>query len=65
MPKMKTHRGAAKRFEVTRQGKVRRRKAYGNHLLSKKKARRKRSYRNKVEVSPQDGGTVKKLLRQG
>ena len=65
MPKMKTHKGAAKRFEITGGGKVRRRKAYGSHLLSKKKARRKRSYRKKTEISVQDAASVKKLLRQG
>jgi large subunit ribosomal protein L35 len=65
MPKMKTHRGAAKRFEVTGRGKLRRRSAYGSHLLSKKSSRRKRNYRIKHEVSPSDGGKVTKLLRRG
>jgi large subunit ribosomal protein L35 len=65
MPKMKTHRGAAKRFEITGGGKIRRRKAYGSHLLSKKSARRKRGYRSKTEVSTCDADNVKKLLRQG
>ncbi|MBN2026273.1 MAG: 50S ribosomal protein L35 [Actinobacteria bacterium] len=65
MPKMKTHRGAAKRFEITGGGKIRRRKAYGSHLLSKKNARRKRGYRAKTEVSACDTGSVNKLLRQG
>ncbi len=65
MPKMKTHRGAAKRFEITGTGKVRRRKAYGSHLLSKKTTRRKRSYRAKQETSVNDIEKVKKLLRKG
>ncbi|MDY6794229.1 MAG: 50S ribosomal protein L35 [Actinomycetota bacterium] len=65
MPKMKSHRGAAKRFEITRKGKVRRRKAYGNHLFSKKSSHRKRTYRVKHEVSPSDAAKVKKLLREG
>ncbi len=65
MPKMKTHRGAAKRFEITGGGKLRRRKAYGSHLLSKKSATRKRSYRVKAEVAESDVSSVKKLLRQG
>ena len=65
MPKMKTHRGAAKRFEITGGGKIRRRKAYSSHLLSKKNARRKRGYREKAEVSGCDADSVKKLLRQG
>jgi large subunit ribosomal protein L35 len=65
MPKMKTHRGAAKRFEITGGGKIRRRKAFGSHLLSKKSSRRKRGYRAKIEVSENDAASVKKLLRQG
>lgn len=65
MPKMKTHRGAAKRFETTGGGKIRRRKAYGSHLLSKKSPTRKRGYRAKAEVSEHDAGKVRKLLRQG
>jgi large subunit ribosomal protein L35 len=65
MPKMKTHRGAAKRFEITGTGKIRRRKAYGSHLLSKKSPGRKRSYRVKQEVSPNDSENVRKLLRKG
>ena len=36
MPKMKTHRGAAKRFKVTKSGKVKRAKAYKSHILNKK-----------------------------
>jgi large subunit ribosomal protein L35 len=65
MPKMKTHRGAAKRFEITGTGKIRRRKAYGNHLLSKKSSGRKRSYRAKQEISPPDASNVARLLRKG
>lgn len=65
MPKMKTHRGAAKRFEITGGGRIRRRKAYGSHLLSKKTSRRKRGYRLKQEVSERDAGNVRKLLREG
>ncbi|HYO61035.1 MAG TPA: 50S ribosomal protein L35, partial [Actinomycetota bacterium] len=43
MPKMKTHRGAAKRFKVTSTGKIRRRRAFMNHMLEKKSPKRKRS----------------------
>ena len=42
MPKMKSHRGAAKRFKVTSKGKIRRRRANVNHILEKKSSRRKR-----------------------
>ena len=65
MPKMKTRRGAAKRFEITGGGKLRRRKGYGSHLLVKKNSRRKRTYRVKQDVSSHDAGTVRKLLRRG
>ncbi|MFR6345048.1 MAG: 50S ribosomal protein L35, partial [Christensenellales bacterium] len=45
MPKMKTHRGAAKRFRLTGSGKVRRNKAYKSHLLNSKSRKRKRNLR--------------------
>ena len=45
MPKMKTHRGAAKRFSLTASGKVKRGKAYRSHILNKKSTKRKRSLR--------------------
>ena len=42
VPKLKTHRGAAKRFSFTGSGKIKRRKAFKNHILTKKNAKRKR-----------------------
>ena len=42
MPKMKTHKGAAKRFKVTGGGKIMREKAFKSHILTKKDAKRKR-----------------------
>ncbi len=45
MPKMKTHRGAAKRIKKTGSGAFRRFKAYGSHILTKKSSKRKRAYR--------------------
>ena len=50
MPKMKTHRGAAKRFRVTGTGKIVRRKAYRSHLLEKKPSRRTRRLGREAEV---------------
>ncbi len=50
MPKMKTHRGAAKRFRVTGRGKVLHRKATGNHMLIKKSSSRKRRITGMSEV---------------
>lgn len=61
MPKMKTHRGAAKRFRVTPTGKVMRRKATGNHMLSKKDSSRKRRISGQAEVGPEKA-VVKRLL---
>ena len=51
MPKMKTHRAAAKRFRVTRNGKVVHRKATGNHMLTKKTGSRRRRVEGTAEVT--------------
>ena len=45
MPKMKTHKGAAKRFRLTATGKVKRYKAFKSHILTKKSPKRKRNLR--------------------
>ena len=62
MPKMKTHRGAAKRFKVTGTGKLRRRQAFMNHLLEKKASKRTRRLKREVPVAPADARHVRKLL---
>jgi large subunit ribosomal protein L35 len=63
MPKMKSHRGAAKRFKVTGTGKIRRRRAGMNHMLGKKGSKRKRRLsRPDAEVAPADGNRIRKLL---
>ena len=61
MPKMKTHRGAAKRFRITGSGKVMRRKATGNHFLVKKSGSRKRRITGTEEVRA-ERQTIKRLL---
>jgi large subunit ribosomal protein L35 len=61
MPKMKSHRGAAKRFRVTGTGKVLRRKATGNHFLIKKSGSRKRRISGMTQVGP-EAKVVKRLL---
>ncbi len=61
MPKMKTHRGAAKRFRITGSGKVMRRKATGNHFLIKKSGSQKRRISGMEEVGP-ERKVVKRLL---
>jgi len=63
MPKMKTHRGAAKRFSITSTGKIRRRRANVNHLLEKKDSRRKRRLTaSDALVSKSDAKRVRRLL---
>ena len=51
MPKMKTHRGAAKRFKKTGTGKLKRAKAFKSHILTKKSSKRKRNLRKTGYVS--------------
>jgi len=61
MPKMKTHKGAAKRFKVTGTGKVRRYKAFKSHILTKKTSKRKRRLRQGGLVAT--NGEVKHVKR--
>jgi large subunit ribosomal protein L35 len=64
MPKMKTHRGAKKRFTITGSGKVRRLKAYKSHILTKKDAKRKRRLRRATTVSVNgEARNIKRLLQ--
>ena len=62
MPKMKTNRGAAKRFKLTGTGKIRRRKAFASHILTKKSTKRKRGLRLGEEVDPTNLKAVKRML---
>ncbi len=62
MPKMKTHRGAAKRFQVTGSGKLVRRKAFRSHLLEKKPSKRTRRLGHEAEVTGGDRAHIKQLL---
>jgi len=62
MPKIKTHKGAAKRFKITGSGKILRAKAYKSHILTKKSAKRKRRLGNVEEVSLSDKKKVRRLL---
>jgi large subunit ribosomal protein L35 len=65
MPKMKTHKGTAKRFRVTGTGKIVRGKAFKSHILEKKSPKRKRGFRQETGVSPADLNVVKKGLGIG
>ena len=62
MPKMKTNRGAAKRFARTASGKFKRNQSHRRHILSKKSTSRKRHLREGVLVHPSDHAAVCKLL---
>lgn len=62
MPKIKTHRGAAKRFTLTATGKVKRSKAYASHILTKKTTKRKRSLRKAALVNSANLKEIKKLI---
>ncbi len=62
MPKLKTHRGANKRFKVTGSGKVRRSKAYKSHILTKKTRKRKRNLRKGDLVFKGEVKTIKAML---
>ena len=62
MPKMKTHKGTAKRFRVTGSGKIMRAKAFKSHILTKKSQKRKRSFRKETELSAADTTVVKRNL---
>lgn len=62
MPKMKTHRGAAKRFSLTKSGKVKRGKAYKSHILTKKSAKRKRNLRKGTYISAAEEKNIRQLI---
>jgi large subunit ribosomal protein L35 len=62
MPKMKTHRGAAKRFKVTKTGKIKRAKAYKSHILTKKTSKRKRHLRKPGILSKADQKRIKQVI---
>jgi len=63
--KLKTHRGAAKRFQVTKKGKVRRARAFARHLLTPKSPKRKRSYRRDTTVFKGEADAIRRLLPYG
>ena len=62
MPKMKTHRGAAKRFKKTGSGKIKRSKAYASHLLGSKTPKRKRNLRKAGLVSQEETKRISRLI---
>jgi large subunit ribosomal protein L35 len=60
--KLKTHKGAAKRFKLTGTGKIKRRHAFARHILTKKKAGRKRKLGKSVIVTDADTPAIRKML---
>lgn len=62
MPKIKTKRAAAKRFTVTKSGKLKRKKAFKNHILTKKSTKRKRSLRKAAYVSAVEEKNMRQLI---
>ena len=62
MPKIKTKRGAAKRFKVSKSGKVMRRRGFKSHILSTKSRKRKRRLRQAESVSSSEAKTMRRLI---
>jgi len=62
MPKLKTKRGAAKRFSKTGSGKIKRKKAYLSHILTSKDSKRKRKLRKGAFVDKANLKSIKKLI---
>ena len=62
MPKIKTHSGAKKRFSLTKSGKVKRAKAYKNHILNKKTTKRKRNLRQGGYADVTNEAVIKKMI---
>ncbi|MGB3224908.1 MAG: 50S ribosomal protein L35 [Desulforhopalus sp.] len=62
MPKMKTNRGAAKRFKLTGSGKIKRNKAFSSHILTKKSTKRKRGLRQSDIVDATNYKGIRRIL---
>jgi len=62
MPKIKTHSGAKKRFSLTKTGKVKRAKAYKNHILNKKSTKLKRELRKGAYADETNAATIRRMI---
>jgi large subunit ribosomal protein L35 len=62
MPKLKTHKGAAKRFKKTATGKIKRGHAFTRHILTSKATKRKRQLDTNTLVDPADAPKIKRML---
>lgn len=65
MPKLKTHRGAYKRFRLTASGKIKRGHSHARHILTKKSSKRKRLLDRDVYVDCTDAARIKRMLPYG
>jgi large subunit ribosomal protein L35 len=63
--KLKTHKGAAKRFKLTGSGKIMRRHSFARHILTSKPSKRKRRLSTAAELSPSDVAQVRRMLPYG
>ena len=62
MPKIKTHRGAAKRFSFTKSGKIKRGRAYKSHIITKKTTKRTRNLRKTAYIAEEEQSKIGKLI---
>lgn len=62
MPKIKTNRGAAKRFKITGTGKIVGFKAFGSHILTKKTRKRKRNLRGSEVLDPSNARNIRRIV---
>ena len=62
MPKIKTHKGSAKRFGITKNGKIKRGKAFRSHILNKKTTKRKRKLRRCGYLSSANVATIRSMI---
>lgn len=65
MPKLKTNKGAAKRFKITKTGKIKKRSAGRGHILGKMSRKRKRQLRKSSYLSPADEKLIRRLMPYG
>jgi len=63
MPKLKTHKGTAKRIKITKTGKLVRERAFGNHILAKKSKSRKRNIKTAAVVQGKIAKNIKRALK--
>ena len=62
MPKIKTHKGSAKRFGITKNGKIKRGKAFRSHILNKKTTKRKRKLRKSGYLAAANAATIRSMI---